>query len=317
MGLKLPCALLLMTALLAGCSTGRAAPQSDPPPPEPPAPVAEPVLDTPAKEVFVDDPASPYPMVVERWTLDLDGDGAEELVELRAEKAYHGNETEPDKWFEVTEYGLHPYTVVATKGETVYELPLGRENNDRPILAPWYFSPEDSEYTGICWTTDRTGNFVLALWFDTISAGGAGNIDVYAVTFQDLKPVFLPVPMYGIQATLDEETMISQVTVPETGYTETLDLMEWLAIQEQRNREHGHDLTFGPIYSEDGVLEWPAAPGHIDGFYHAEQYYEGILLRQYIWGSAHVDGMGALVTTLSWENGEAVVLDQHFDWDQI
>ena len=25
--------------------------------------------------------------------------------------------------------------------------------------------------------------------------------------------------------------------------------------------------------------------------------------------------MGALVTTLSWEDGQPVVLDQHFDWD--
>ena len=54
------------------------------------------------------------------------------------------------------------------------------------------------------------------------------------------------------------------------------------------------------------------APGNIDGFYHAEQYYEGITLRQYIWGSAHVDGMGALVTTLSWEDGQPVVLGPAF-----
>lgn len=315
MGLKFPAVLLLAVALLAGCSAGRAAPQSDPPPPEPPAPVAEPVSDTPAKEVFVDDPASPYPMAVERWSVDMDGDGIDELVELRAEKAYHGDETEPDKWFEVTEYGLHPYTVVVTKGETVYELPLGRENNDRPILAPWYFSPEDSEYTGTCWTADRSGNPVLALWFDTISAGGAGNIDVYAVAFQDGEPAFLPVPEYGIQAALDEETMTSQVTVPETGYTETLDLMEWLELQTKRNREHGHDLTFEPHYEEDGTLTWPAAPGNIDGYCHAEQAEEGITLRQYLYGTVHMDGMGFLVTNMSWENGEPVVLDQHFDWD--
>lgn len=307
---------LLLTALLAGCSAGGTAPQSDqPPPPEPSAPAAQPVSDKPAEEIFVDDPASPYPMAVESWTLDLDGDGTGELVQLRAEKAYSGSETGPEQWFEITEYGLHPYTVVMTKGETVYELPLGRDSNDDKLLYPWYFSPEDSEYTGTCWTTDRAGKPVLALWFDTISAGGAGNSDVYAVSFPDGKPVSLPVPIYGIEATPVGEAMTSQVTVPETGYTETLDLTEWLELQTKRNREHGYDFTFEPHYEEDGTLAWPAAPGHIDGYYHAEQADEGITLRQYIWGSAHVDGMGALVTTLSWEDGQAVVLDQYFDWD--
>lgn len=313
MGKKLP--LFLTVVLLAGCAAGQAAFQPDQSPPqEPPAPVAEPAADRAAEEIFVDNPDSPYPMVVERWSVDMDGDGADELVELRAEKSYSGNES--GQWVENTYHGLHPYTVVVTKGEAVHELPLGRENNDGPILSPWYFSPEDSEYTYTCWTTDRSGDPVLALWFDTISAGGAGNIDVYAMALQDGEPVLLSIPMYGIQATLDEETMISQVTVPETGYTETLDLNQWLANYEKRNREHGYDVVIsGPIYGEDGTLEWPVAPGNIDGFYHAEQFYEGITLRQYVWGSAHVDGMGALVTTLSWENGDAVVLDQHFDWD--
>lgn len=314
MGSKLPCALLLMTALLAGCSAGRAAPQSDPPPREPPAPVAEPVSDTPAKEVFVDDPASPYPMAVERWSVDMDGDGVEELVELRAEKAYYGSETEPEQWLEVTDYGLHPYTVVVTKGETVYELPLGRDGNDDTPLYPWYFSPEDSERTGAGWTTDRSGNPVLALWFDTISAGGAGRIEVYAAAFQGDEPVLLPIPEYGVDAVLNEETMLAQVTVPETGYTETLDLNRWLESYDKQMKQWNPDATPGPVYNEDGTLEWPAAPGQIDDFHHAESAEEGIVLRQYLYGTVHMDGMGDLVTTLSWEDGQPVVLDQRFQW---
>lgn len=316
MGLRLPAVLLLAAVLLAGCAPGGAVSQPDPSPPqEPPAPVAEPAADTPAEEVFVDDPDSPYPMAAERWSVDMDGDGTEELVELRAEKAYYPSETEPGQWHEVTEYGLHPYTVVVTKGGTVYELHLGHDGNDDTPLYPWYYSPEDSEYTDTCWTEDRSGNPILALWFDTLSAGGAGNSDVYAVAFQNGEPALLPVPIYGIQATPVGEDMTSQVTVPETGYTETLDLMEWLEAQTKRNREHGHDFTFEPHYDEDGTLTWPAAPGNIDGYCYAEQAEEGILLKQYIWGSAHVDGMGFLVTTMSWEDGQAVVLDQRFDWD--
>lgn len=312
MGLKLPAVLLLTALLLAGCAAGGAVSQPDPPPQEPPVPVAaEPASDTP--EVFVDDPASPYPMAVESWSVDLDGDGTDELVELRAEKSYSGNES--GQWVENTYHGLHPYTLVVTGGETVYELPLGHDGSDDTPLYPWYFSPEDSEYTDTCWTEDRSGNPVLALWFDTLSAGGAGNSDVYAVSFPDGKPVSLPVPIYGIQATPVGEDMTSQVTVPETGYTETLDLMEWLELQTKRNREHGHDFFFEPYYSEDGALEWPVAPGNIDGYCDAKQAEEGITLRQYIWGSAHADGMGFLVTNMSWENSQAVVLDQYFDWE--
>jgi len=307
--------LIFIAVLLAGCAgggTSSSQPDQSPLSPEKSTDILEPVADTSSEPVFVDDPDSPYPMAVESWQVDVDGDGVDELVELRAEKVYVGDES--DRWVESSADGMHPYTLVMTKGEAVFERPLGRDNNDGKLLYPWYYSSKASEYTDICWTKDHSGNPVLALWFDTLSAGGAGNCDVYAVSFQDGKPAFLPVPEYGIEATLDEKTMISQVTVPETGYTETLDLMEWLADLERRNREYGHDFTFEPIYNEDGTLEWPVAPGSIDGYCYAERAEEGITLRQYVWGSAHMDGMGFLVTTMSWENGEVVVLDQYFDW---
>lgn len=310
MGHKLPCAVLLCAALLAGCAAGQS------PAPDRSAPALETVSDKPAEELFVDDPASPYPMVVESWSADLDGDGLDELVELRAEKAYFGNESESGKWLESTDYGLHPYTLLVTAGDTLYELPLGRDSNEEKCLHPYYF-PLDSDYCAPFWTEDQSGRPVLLLAFDNMAQGGAGGVDVYALAFQDGEPVFLPVPEFGyhIEAALDEETMISQVTVLETGYTETLNLSWWLENYERRNREHGYDLTFEPIYNENGILEWPVAPGNIDGFYHAEVADGGVTLRQYVWGSAHADGMGALVTTMSWEDGQPVVLDQRFDWD--
>lgn len=194
MGLKLPAVLLLTAALLAGCAAGGTVSQPDPPPQEPPVPVAaEPVLDT--SEVFVDDPASPYPMAVESWSVDLDGDGAEELVELRAEKGYSGNETDPDKWFE-GDGVMHPYTLVVTQGETVYELPLGWEDNGSPPLNPVYW---DGERTGRGWTRDRDGRPVLVLWFDSFSR----VLDVYALGVQEGEPVLLPVPEGEFQAEPD------------------------------------------------------------------------------------------------------------------
>lgn len=53
--------------------------------------------------------------------------------------------------------------------------------------------------------------------------GGTGGIYVYAYAFQD-GIVPLPVPDYGMEAELDQTAMTARVTVPETGYTETLDL---------------------------------------------------------------------------------------------
>lgn len=313
MRFNLPCSWFLAAVLLAGCTAGEPAlPSDQSPPPEPSATAAEPAADKPAQPVFVDDPNSPYPMAVEHWQADMDGDGAEELVELRAEKAYSPDESE--QWVEITYHVMHPYTLVVTRGDVVYELPLGREDDDGSIRNPWYFSSEDSEYTGTCWTTDLDGNPVLALWFDTISAGGAGRIEVYAAAFSGDEPVLLPVPEYGIRATLDEETMLSQVTVLETGYTETLDLMVWLANYEKQMTERHPDSTPGPIYNEDGALSWPVAPGQIDSYHHAEPAKEGITLRQYLYGTVHMDGMGNLVTTLSWIDGQPVVLNQRFEW---
>ncbi len=108
--------------------------------------------------------------------------------------------------------------------------------------------------------------------------------------------------------------MLAQATVPETGYTETLDLDRWLESYDEQLKEWDPDFTPGPIYSEDGALEWPAAPGQIDGPYHAEGADEGIVLRQYLCGTARMDGMGGLVTTLSREDGRPVALDRRSEW---
>lgn len=295
--------VLLFAVLLAGCAAGGepvSLPEQSSPVPEPAA-VSQPAV--PAEPVLVDEPGSPYPMVAERWSTDMDGDGIEELVELWAEKAYTSD------GFETTQHNMHPYTIVVTKGACVWERPLGQDDN--LDMRRWYFYG-DSGYTDTFWTVDRSGRPVLAMYFDNMSQGGAGGIDVYALAFQDGEPVFLPVPFYSIRSTLDREAMTSRVTIPETGYTEALDLMEYLERGKTRNPD---DSWWEPEYDENGLLTWPAAPKGIDGFYAAERAERGITLRQYVFGTHHADGMGALVTTLSWENGEAVVLDQYFDWD--
>lgn len=298
---------LLLTALLAGCTAGGAVTDQSPPP-EQSAVSSAPEADRP-EDLFVDDPDSPYPMAEQSWQVDMDGDGAEEQVVLWAEKAYSSNETEPDKWFEVTTVGLHPYTLVVTAGEEEFRVPLGWEESGDFLRYPYYF-PMDSEYSAPVWTTDRSGLPVLVLAFDNMSQGGAGGVDVYAFVLREGALVRLPVPEYSVEAALNEEALTALVTIPETGYTETLDLNQWL--EDKRAREP--QFAWEPHYDETGALEWPAAPGNIDGLCAAEAAEEGITLSQYLYGAAHMDGMGFLTTTLTWDKGEPVVLDQRFVW---
>jgi len=63
-------------------------------------------------------------------------------------------------------------------------------------LNPIYW---DEERTGRGWTQDRDGRPVLVLWFDGLSR----VLDVYAVAFQDGKPVFLPVPEDDLESMPD------------------------------------------------------------------------------------------------------------------
>ena len=75
------------------------------------------------------------------------------------------------------------------------------------------------------------------------------------------------------------------------------------------------ELEWKADMNGDGALLRPGTPGKIDGFCHVEPGETGVVLRQYVWAAAHLDGAGYQVTALSWEAGEPVVLSQYFDWD--
>ena len=262
---------------------------------------------------LVGDPASPYPMAELSWRTDMDGDGAEELVELRAEKVYDPTEPQSKLWAEETQSPARFCTLVVTKGEAVWERPIGRESNEQPITTGGWFFPLGEHRSDAAWTRDRSGAPVLALWTDSMGSGGMGGIYVYAYAFQN-GIVPLPVPNYGMKASLDQEAMTALVTVPETGYAESLDLNQWLADCRRNSEGPGYGFTVEPLY-ENGALTWPTQPKNIDGIYYAEPAEQGLVLRQFISGSAHADGMGDLVTAITWEDGQAVVLDQYFDWN--
>lgn len=252
--------------------------------------------EVPDEVLYLDDPNSLYPMVAESWNLDLNGDGQEELVELWAEKAYWGNETDND-WHEGE--GMHPYSLRLTRGEEITLYPLGWQLEDEPSQRPYYWSARS------VWTNDQEGQSVLVLAMENMSAGGAGSIDLYAYSFRDAA-VSLPMPERYTLVT-DQSDLYARLTIPETGYSEELDLAQWMI---QRNVE--------PIYDETGEeMVWPVAPQMIDGFYSAEGIEGGVRLRQYAWGEAHADGICDLVTDLTWRGGEIVVLQQYFDWYNV
>ena len=75
------CALLLLALLLAGCSGGAPEAPSESPGAAPEEEqCAAPALPEPR---FLDDPASPYPLVEAEWEADVDGDGTPELIRLQ------------------------------------------------------------------------------------------------------------------------------------------------------------------------------------------------------------------------------------------
>lgn len=269
---------LLMVMLLAGCQ-GAANSQPE------------------QKPVFIDEPGSPYPMVADRWELDLDGDGVKELVRLRAEKFYSQNETDgDDSWYEIVDGCPHPYTLLVTKAEQTLEYPLGWTSNATPPYQACYWGR--SELFPI---QDQDGQTVLVLGMESPSAGGRGSVVVYPLTYADGAIKQLDIMRYHIESV--QQNMQARITVKETGYTQTLDLNHWLTQRGQSG-----------VYNKDGSLSWPEAPRYADAPYRVEGLGNAIRLRQYLWGVSHVDGMGDLVTELTWKNGQITVLKQYMDW---
>lgn len=248
------------------------------------------------ESIFIDEPGSPYPMVEEQCGLDLDGDGIKELVQLRAEKFYSQNETRgDDNWYESVDGCPRPYTLLVTKAERTLEYPLGWDPGTDPPYRACYWEGE------LLRTRDQEGRMVLVLGMECPSAGGKGSVEIYPLTYTNGIVEQLDVMWYHIESV--QQDMLARITVTETGYTQVLDLNQWLTQRGQAG-----------VYNEDGSLSWPKAPQHADSAYRVEGLDNGIRLRQYLWGVSHTDGMADLVTELTWKDGQIMVLKQHVDW---
>ena len=219
--------------------------------------------------------------------MDFDGDGDNDVVKVCATPYLRQSEDSTWVWDE----SLYHYTLEWERdGQFVAKTALNGGNGSVYTTNPTIFM-----------TQDQQGNPLVVAGLPTISSGGAGNLEVYVMGWEHESPIQREVPTYTVQGTLDGTT--AQVFVPETGNAEQLDLNWWL---KEKNRQIAQD--------ESGAMVWPAAPSQADGICAVTQAVQGIRMAQYVWGIAHTDGMGWLITYLTWNNGKPVVVDQYFSW---
>ena len=219
--------------------------------------------------------------------MDFDGDGDNDVVKVCATPYLRQSEDSTWVWDE----SLYHYTLEWERdGQFVAKTALDGGNGSVYTTNPTIFM-----------TQDQQGNPLVVAGLPTISSGGAGNLEVYVMGWEHESPIQREVPTYTVQGTLDGTT--AQVFVPETGNAEQLDLNWWL---KEKNRQIVQD--------ESGAMVWPAAPSQADGICAVTQAVQGIRMAQYVWGIAHTDGMGWLITYLTWNNGKPVVVDQYFSW---
>lgn len=167
----------------------------------------------------------------------------------------------------------------------------------------YYYSPQQDQPLFFSIQDRQGASLVVAGLIPQSNGAGAGMLEVHVLSYDKGAFQVLELPLWSIQSV--QAGMTAQITVPETGTVETLDLLQWLELRGE-----------GPLYEADGTLAWPCAPasweeGDIYALLPAE---EGIWTAQRLYGQALSDLMGYLVTHLTWDDGTPVVLEQYFDW---
>ena len=265
--------LLLLLALLSGCAGGGAASASED-----------------------EEPQAPLLMEHGCLSMDLDGDGAEEAVRLYALQAADDLPPEalPPEGSDSRNL-LFRWYVEAQIGDDLVTCDL----NGRY----YYYSPQQDQPLFFSIQDRQGASLVVAGLIPQSNGAGAGMLEVHVLSCDKGACPVLELPLWSIQSV--QAGMTAQITVPETGTVETLDLLQWLELRGE-----------GPLYEADGTLAWPCAPasweeGDIYALLPAE---EGIWTAQRLYGQALSDLMGYLVTHLTWDDGTPVVLEQYFDW---
>ena len=151
---------------------------------------------------------------------------------------------------------------------------------------------------------DRQGaSLVVAGLIPQSNGAGAGMLEVHVLSYDKGAFQVLELPLWSIQSV--QAGMTAQITVPETGTVETLDLLNGWSCGERDRSMRRTGLSPGPA----PPASWEE--GDIYALFPAE---EGIWTAQRLYGQALSDLMGYLVTHLTWDDGTPVVLEQYFDW---
>lgn len=221
--------------------------------------------------------------------MDFDGDGDNDVVRVCTTPNLKRAEDASQVW--IWDENLYHYTLEWERdGQLAAKTVLDGGKGDVYTEHPTVFM-----------TQDQQGNQLVVVGVSTPFHGETETFEVYVVGWKEEAPIQLDIPEYTVQSTLDGTT--AQVLVPETGNAEQLDLNWWL---QQRNGQMVQDGK--------GVMIWPTAPSQADSICAVTQGVQGIRIAQYVWGDAHTDGMGWLLTYLTWNDEKPVVIDQYFSW---
>ena len=209
--------LLLLRALLSGCAGGGAASASED-----------------------EEPQAPLLMEHGCLSMDLDGDGAEEAVRLYALQAADDLPPEalPPEGSDSRNL-LFRWYVEAQIGDDLVTCDL----NGRY----YYYSPQQDQPLFFSIQDRQGASLVVAGLIPQSNGAGAGMLEVHVLSYDKGAFQVLELPLWSIQSV--QAGMTAQITVPETGTVETLDLLQWLELRGE-----------GPLYEADGTLAWPCAP---------------------------------------------------------
>lgn len=132
----------------------------------------------------------------------------------------------------------------------------------------YYYSPQQDQPLFFSIQDRQGASLVVAGLIPQSNGAGAGMLEVHVLSYDKGAFQVLELPLWSIQSV--QAGMTAQITVPETGTVETLDLLQWLELRGE-----------GPLYEADGTLAWPCAPasweegdiyallparrGHLDG----------------------------------------------------
>lgn len=233
-----------------------------------------------------------YPFLLDECSLDLNGDQLVDKAKLLQE------------WYPIFDESGAPSF---EKGSLHYATLQFLINGDI-----YSYTFDDASYNStLSLMQTSEGKSICVVTLDVGGTGG-GNIAIYPVIFDDDGIKVLPLPILddqtgwtyrGFEAKVTySDGYLMKIEVPETGYVDSIKLP----------LDGSFDLS---MYDEDGTCSKKGLQGLIYGASSAKVVSEGgktfLEIAQYISGkNAASEGVGYLISRISWEDGTYQVINQ-------